>query len=325
MELFHIDQQIISSFSEERIPKTGYLWLVIERSEAANINDWIIKMTGKSLNDRHLEDLKQPNHQSFYESMPDYDILIFRSVSEHKEEQRRFFNVTVSLSFEKLLISIYDKNNQTFSKIHQLFEEQKRTIPQSPQLLAEFCVNFLVDRFLDIKQNLDTRLTLWQKKLLQIKSQSVDWNALLAFKTDLRRVKVLCEEQVDVLNGWRSNMRLNSHHIDPKVQEQLIVNLNDVVDHANRGLKLATQLQQEFESLMQLHFTILSHRTNEIMRILALVTCIFLPPNLITGIFGMNFTYIPDLSKPHSFYFALLIMAGFSSILWVFFKWRKWI
>lgn len=325
MELFHINQQTISRYSQDKLPKTGYLWLVTERSENVNINDWIIKMTGKGLNDRHLEDLKQNNHQSFYESVQNYDILIFRSVSEHKEEQRRFFNVSTFLCFEKVLITIYDKSNQTFAKIIQNFEEQKRSLPATTCILSEFCVNFLVDYFLDIKQGLDTRLNLWQKKLLQIKSQSVDWNALLAFKTDLRRIKMLCEEQVDVLNAWRTNMRLNSHHFASNIQEQLLINLNDVVDHANRALKLATQLQQEFESLMQLHFTILGHRTNEIMRILALVTCIFLPPNLITGIFGMNFTYIPDLSKPHSFYFALLIMGCFSGILWIFFKWRKWI
>jgi magnesium transporter len=147
----------------------------------------------------------------------------------------------------------------------------------------------------------------------------------LVFKTDVRRVRMLCEEQLDAVNAWRTQMLLNAHHFNKEQQEQLIINLNDVADHANRAFKLATQLQQELESLMQMHFAILSQRTNEIMRILALVTCIFLPPNLITGIFGMNFTSVPDLSKPHAFYYAMFFMLVVSGGLWLFFKWRKWL
>jgi Mg2+ and Co2+ transporter CorA len=325
VELLHVHQQTISCYLEKTLPSEGYLWLVADRSENIDLNSLINQYTGKTLNERHIEDLKQPNHPSFYEGMTDYDLIIFRCASDLKESAKRVFPVTVFIVFDKLLISLCDKRDDNLEKIRQLFADQKRTVPGTPETLAEFCLGFLVDRYLDVKQGFDTRLSAWQKKLLQVKSVKVDWDALLAFKTDVRRIKTLCEEQVDILNSWRTYMRLNTHHVDARLQQQLVINLNDVVDHANRAVKLATQLQQEVESLMQLHFTILSHRTNEIMRVLAVVTCIFLPPNLITGIFGMNFTSIPDLSKPHAFYFAVFFMLIFSALLWVVFRWRRWV
>lgn len=325
VELLYVHQQTISCYSQETLPKDGYLWLLVERSEAVDLKAWINKFTGKVLNERHVEDLKQQNHPSFYEAMSDYDLIILRSASELRDGPKRVFPVTTFIIFENVLITVYDKRDNAVQRIHTILSEQKRTVPLSTAVLAEFCLGFLIDRYLDIKQSIDNHLNVWQKKLLQIKANAVEWDALLAFKTDVRRIRMLCEEQMDTINAWRTNMHLNVHHVGRAQQEQLLVNLNDVADHANRAFKLVTQSQQELESLMQLHFTILSHRTNEIMRILALVTCIFLPPNLITGIFGMNFTSIPDLSKPHAFYFAVLLMLCLSAILWVFFKWRKWI
>lgn len=325
VELLHVHQQAISCYSKDEIPSDGYLWLLADKSEIDSVKNSISKLTGQALNERHIEDLKQANHPCFYEGMSDYDLIILRSVSDMREGPKRIFPVTAFVIFDKLLVTVYDSNDKAIPKIRQVLSEQKRTLPGHPEILAEFCLGFLVDRYLDIRASLDSKLNAWQKKLLQVKAKSVDWDALLAFKTDVRRVQMLCEEQYDVLNGWRMQMRLNAHHVDKNLQEQLLINLNDIADHANRAFRLATQFHQELDSLMQLHFTILGHRTNEIMRILALVTCIFLPPNLITGIFGMNFTSIPDLSKPHAFYYAIIGMILISIVLWLFFRWRKWI
>lgn len=325
MEILHVNQQAISCYSKDQMPEQGYLWLLAEKSEIDNLRPIIQKFTGKVLYERHVEDLKQPNHPCFFEEMNDYDLIILRSVSDLSEGRRRVFPVTSFIIFEKLLVTVYDNKDKALTNIRATLSEQKRTIPQYAEILAEFCLGFLIDRYLDVRAGLDSRLSAWQKKLLQVKAKAFDWDALLAFKTDVRRIRMLCEEQLDAVTGWRTQMRLNAHHTDKMLQEQLLINLNDIVDHANRAFKLATQVQQELESLMQLHFTILSHRTNEIMRTLALVTCIFLPPNLITGIFGMNFTSVPDLSKPHAFYYAIFIMLVISGILWFFFRWRKWL
>jgi Mg2+ and Co2+ transporter CorA len=54
-----------------------------------------------------------------------------------------------------------------------------------------------------------------------------------------------------------------------------------------------------------MHFNAQSHRANEIMRTLTVLTAIFLPLNLIAGIFGMNFEFIPFLHQSNGFWFAM--------------------
>ncbi len=329
MELLHIHPNgNISCELEEvkELPKHGYLWLLVERSEPFDINAWL-KNFGRELNPRHLEDIVQINHPSFYECMKDYDLLIFRSLSDRKDDShRRLFNSTTFIFYKDLLITFYDRQNATINKFLKLFIDQTRSPPEDPETLVEFCLDQFIYQFLDIKQVIDNKQNTWQKKLMQTRNRSEqDWMSLLDFKTDVRRIKMLCEEQLDTIDSWRTHLRIEGQKRHAHVEQQLMINLNDLAEHSNRMVKLTTQSQQELDSLLQLHFTILSHRTNEIMRIVALVTGIFLPANLITGIYGMNFTNIPDLTKPHGFFYAIASMLVISGMLLTFFRWRKWL
>lgn len=328
MELLHIRENSISCELAEvtALPKTGYLWLLLERSEPFDLGAWL-KNFGKELNARHLEDIKQTNHPSFYEGMKDYDVLIFRSLSNRKDEvRRRLFDSTTFIIFKNLLVTVYDQSNTAIPKFLKLFMDDSRNPPEDPEILVEFCLDHFIYQFLDIKQNIDNRLTIWQKKLLQSHNRAQqDWMGLLDFKTDVRRLKMLCEEQLDTINSWRTSLRIEVLHKSHLHDDQLSINLNDLADHAHRAVQLTTQSQQELESILQLYFTIVSNRTNEIMRVVALVTGIFLPANLITGIFGMNFTYMPDLTRPHAFLMTIVSMFIISGMLLAFFRWRKWL
>jgi len=82
------------------------------------------------------------------------------------------------------------------------------------------------------------------------------------------------------------------------------------------------RLEQSAETAVQIHFSAQSHRTNDIMRTLTVLTAIFLPLNLIAGIFGMNFEFIPLLHVRAGFWLALVGMGVTAAGLSVYF-WRK--
>jgi Mg2+ and Co2+ transporter CorA len=71
-----------------------------------------------------------------------------------------------------------------------------------------------------------------------------------------------------------------------------------------------------------MHFSALGHRTNDIMRTLTVLTAIFMPLNLVTGIFGMNFDFIPLIHASTGFWVTMGIMAAIAVGLGSYF-WRK--
>ena len=87
-------------------------------------------------------------------------------------------------------------------------------------------------------------------------------------------------------------------------------------------MRIIKQSVKSAETAVQMHFSAQSHRTNDIMRTLTVLTAIFLPLNLIAGIFGMNFESIPLLHVHNGFWLALVAMLLIAAGLTVFF-WRK--
>jgi magnesium transporter len=76
---------------------------------------------------------------------------------------------------------------------------------------------------------------------------------------------------------------------------------------------------------VQLYFAASSTRTNEIIRLLTLITAVFMPLNLITGIYGMNFDFIPGLHSHAGFWISLAVMLSVVVFLVSFFRWRRWL
>jgi magnesium transporter len=88
-----------------------------------------------------------------------------------------------------------------------------------------------------------------------------------------------------------------------------------VVQHVRR-------LEHNTETAVQMHFNAQSNRTNDTMRMLTALTAIFLPLNLIAGIFGMNFEFMPWLHQATAFWWTLGSMVLIAVGLGLFF-WRK--
>jgi len=95
-----------------------------------------------------------------------------------------------------------------------------------------------------------------------------------------------------------------------------------VLEHIERVVRHVRRLEQNTETTVQMHFSAQSHRTNEIMRTLTAVTAVFLPLNLITGFFGMNFEFLPLIHLQTGLWWTVGTMAGVGAAV-VAYLWRK--
>ena len=85
------------------------------------------------------------------------------------------------------------------------------------------------------------------------------------------------------------------------------------------------RVEATVESAVQLHFSAVTHRTSEIMRVLTLITAIFMPLTLITGVFGMNFEMIPGLHSKWGFWASLAGMGTVVLVLLLLFRRKRWV
>ena len=200
-----------------------------------------------------------------------------------------------------------------------------RGVPANPADLMLRIVSQMVDAYLALRRELSQQLDHWQAELLNPKTRFNNWNALLRARLSLHHLDEICEDQRAAIQDWIEALKSWPEHdelLNKHQRDLLHVRSRDVLEHIERVLHHVQRLEQNAETTVQMHFNAQSHRTNEIMRTLTVLTAIFLPLNLIAGIFGMNFEFIPLLHMSNGFWWAMVSM-GLTAAGLVLFFWRK--
>ncbi|MFA5488907.1 MAG: magnesium transporter CorA family protein [Candidimonas sp.] len=201
-------------------------------------------------------------------------------------------------------------------------------LPDSPAELMLRIVGAMVDDYLDLRKIMSRQLERWQQRLMRPNSRFDDWEDLLLSRQALHHVYDICDDQrsaisrwIDILEDWPKPEDREAQHR----HDQLLVRSRDVMEHIERVLHHVRMLEQSAETAVQIHFNIQSNRTNDVMRVLTAVTAVFLPLNLIAGIFGMNFEYIPWLHSAGGFWWSLGAMALIAIVLLGYFARKRYL
>ena len=99
----------------------------------------------------------------------------------------------------------------------------------------------------------------------------------------------------------------------------------DLYDHVVTAIENVDMLHVMLSDMLDIYFSAVSTRLNEIMKMLTMIATIFMPLTFIAGIYGMNFRYMPELELPWGYPATLLVMLGIGLIMFAYFKRKKWI
>jgi magnesium transporter len=101
--------------------------------------------------------------------------------------------------------------------------------------------------------------------------------------------------------------------------------IRDVQENAESFHFYADELLDEVNTLLSVQLALASHRTSEVMRVLTVFSVFFLPLTFIVGVYGMNFTYMPELREWWGYPAVLLLMAIVTLVIYRWFNRRGWL
>jgi Mg2+ and Co2+ transporter CorA len=350
MRAFHVDGDQFNEVTAlpAALPPSGFLWLSYARGEfepqLAEAQAALVRWNCGAIVDPHVRDLLNEQHPSHFDTTSWYDLLIFRRLaavpgaaeglqgSDHVEQAIDTSPVGFAI-FDHVLLTVHpgDCTVRDFfaDRLEKLTEGREvrgsARLPSSPAELMLRMVNHMVDSYLDLRRLLSRQFSALQKVLLDPRSTFDDWPLLSSSRDALHRVEDTCEDQRSAVQEWIDGLDEWPDAGNDKARrerELLRVRSRDVLEHVERVLSHVRRLESSAESTVQMHFSALGHRTNSIMRTLTVLTAIFLPLNLITGIFGMNFDALPLIHRATGFWIAVGLMAALGLGLGAFF-WRK--
>lgn len=356
MDIFYINEKQVSLNASEQI-SARFLWLDATHEEVAeNPESWrdeVARVTGTHLYDLHLKDAINLTHPSYFDATQEYEMVVFRKLALQDDRSQNIDTdgikkripaalnklVTIPVSFflvGNALITVRSIQSQSIENArarllgHKAKAESNShssRLPASPEDLMLRLLNAMVDQYLELRQPLTQQLDRWQHALLDPRKPFKNWLALLDSRIELRKLDHLCEEQHDALQELRDHFvdtHNGSHDDNGRANDMLLVRTNDVIEHIGRVLNHARRLEASLESAVQIHFAAMAHRTSEVMRTLTVITALFMPLTLITGIFGMNFVKMPMLENAQGFWVIMGSMLVLVVLLLGYFRSKRY-
>jgi Mg2+ and Co2+ transporter CorA len=342
-----------------RAPESGFLWIYLDRGdlegELPQLQQAAQAIGGSTLLDLHVKDLANRAHPSHYDYTSIYDLVIFRRLATEQEVRVELGEEVANdlrplaafgrvrtraigfVVFDRLLVTVHPSGCQSARTFIQrylgdvvqsegLSSAARSRLPSSPADLMLRMVNVMVDSYLDLRRTLSAGMDEWQQGLLGPDGGAANWAALMTARNALHTLEDLCEEQNDAMQEWLDTQREQpSGSMNQADRDGLMARARDVVEHIQRVVHHVRRMESGAESAVQIHFSAQGHRTNEIMRTLTALTAIFLPLNLIAGVFGMNFDYLPFTKEQAGVFWIVGSMAFIAVVLVLVFRRKRYL
>lgn len=332
----------------------AFIWIDCSREDVVGRSElWqkeIHKYGNILINEYHLKDILNLEHPCIFDTLDDYNLLIFRKLitpddqiktnDQSLEVHEQIFGLsTTPISFittPQVLVTVREVGNKAIESYVQRIEtisnkviedqNKPRKLPNNPLDLSLRLLNVMIDGYLDLRLPLSRRIEHWQKELLQGHQRFTKWHQLLQENMAFQQIENLCEEQIECLQKLRDEIVENYGHLKVKKrsegQDIILVRMDDLSSHIERIQKYIARLRSAVQAAIDLHFSAVANQTNENMRILAIITAVFAPLTLLTGIYGMNFEFIPGLKSPTGFWIMLSIML-ITTLLLLYYFYRR--
>jgi magnesium transporter len=123
----------------------------------------------------------------------------------------------------------------------------------------------------------------------------------------------------------REQLGLLTGDCPPLITEPTVPFLDDLEAHLMHHSDSIDQLRDAVTSILDAHISILTMRTNDVMRVLTIIASIFIPMTFVASIYGMNFTYMPELAHPWGYPLALAAMLAIGGALLAYFWRKRWL
>ena len=320
--LFEYDRQ---GCVEKEIKATSDLQRVKESSS----NNWvnidgihelnIIEEIGRIF-DIHplvLEDILNPRQRIKIEFYDGYVFIVLKMIT-YSDKSQSFGKENICLILgNQFLVTFQEKPGDTFDGIRErLRKESSRARASGCDYLAYRLIDSIVDHYYVVLEKFGEQIEKLETELNDnsnlelVKDIQLIKRELLLF---LRAVLPLGE----VLTGMTKVEAL-------LFTEETRLYLRDVKDHFMQVKYTTASFRDLSADILDSHLSIMSHKMNEVMKVLTIFAAIFIPLTFIAGIFVMNFEYMPELKIKFAYHLVWLVMIGIAVFMLVKFKRKGW-
>lgn len=310
-----IDSGGLELLDEWDTRKDSWIWVNI----SGEADDAEKALLSERFNITHLaiQDAHRERHPPKIEFFDDQIFIILRDLlGEDENFQQEVSQLSLFLG-KNILVTRHLQMAPAIEAIIKAVKSEPARLSGGPAHVVYLISRRVVDNYAPVVLELEERLADLEDLVFERPGDDVI-ELITRYNRSLKRLRRYLVYQHDVMEQLcrppeTLPLKLNSHEF------------NDVFENMERLASLC-QLNQELAvDLLNTHFSLVSHRLNQVMQVLTITTVIFLPLALLAGIYGMNFQFMPELSWHYGYFGVLGTMVAIVLVLIAVFKRREWL
>lgn len=266
-----------------------------------------------------IEDAQRDRHPPKIEAFSDYTFVLLKGLSADSKDID-FDTIQLALFVgENFLITRHSGASKSINRLEAHLANQNDLSEYSDlSKLALLLCRLVVDRYLNILLALEPRLEELEELMLEHSDDSL-LAELIGYKSDLKRLGRFATYHEQLFRSLRD--KTFPGFSDSDRSHEII----DVWEQQERACSLSLLYYDTASDLIDGYISIASHRLNQIMKILTIITAVFVPLSFLAGIYGMNFENMPELHSKSGYFILLGVMVAIATTFLVAFRRMKWL
>jgi len=262
-----------------------------------------------------LEDVVHIPQQPKTESFEHHQYIVFRELRLTATQELEAEQISVFVG-KNYVLTFQERYGDLYEPIRNRIRRNAPIRRFGPDFLGYALIDATIDGYFPVVEELGEQIESLEDAMLHRPGAE-----RIGQLQDIKR-KLLTLRRV----VWPQREALNALIRDdtPMVGDPVCVYLRDCLDHCVQLIDVLETYREMASSLTDIYLSSLAHRQNEVMKVLTIMASVFIPLTLLSGIYGMNFDYMPELRWTWGYPALLLVMVALATAMLAYFRWAGW-
>jgi magnesium transporter len=263
-----------------------------------------------------IEDVISERPRTKMDDYERYLFLVFQVVDYvGREEGLKISELDLFLT-RNTLVSVHYDDHRIFDYLYHRAERDERLLSRGADYLFHTMIDTAVDNYNAILDTFEYEVDQVEDDLLG-ESDEDTLRSIFTLRRDIVQLKRTVMPQKEVL------FRL-ARTENQLISNKLSVYFSDIYDHLVRINDIADAYRENLISSLEVYYSSVSTKTNEVIKVLTILTAIFIPPTFLVGLWGMNFKHMPELVWEHGYWYSIGFILLSMLAMIIFFRRKKW-
>ena len=282
-------------------------------------NDQIERICNRiGLHHLMIEDILNPNQNVKMDPYDDCLFLVLKKIEFNKDDLSIDTEHVSIVLKGNLVLSFQESGTDIFAGIKTDLQNGKKSIRKyGPDFLGYEMIDVIVDNYFTVLDYVGDTTDDTEEELIANPSKKT-LQQIYFIKRELmylRKSVFPLRELIGQLTRCQTQM----------INENTIVYLRDVYDHIIQVIDMVETYRELISGMLDIYLSSISYRLNEVMKVLTIISTIFIPLTFIAGVYGMNFDNMPELHWEYGYYAAWALMLVIALSLLRYFRLKKWL